>query len=410
MPLEEDYFMAAVKQSPKHGHARSKSSVLPTSPPLYRKTAGAAKPAIKGDAEKELSIEQPGVSPTTPKTNLELPTPEFFNKSAEILAQDYMAEMPNSPFKPVGYAHGQDEGYTSDDALSFRKEAFRILDGTVFSEPDTSFDSPRPSFEELTPEKTTTSEKTRKDSPSYLSQALHRNKNKRKEKRRPTPRKADSGYSSGGSFRTGHREASHEGTVPTLTKKPSYAADMLKSGNGSDNEDTASLYTFEQMLALPISKPLPPVPTIENVEYRPEQLHISSQMAMHPTPSSTPISPNTVKSVTSYWTIDSTVSTNQRRLQKRQPSFQELPIVQSCPQPAAGTIPNIPAPVRAKFVRRLSEAPEMECLTETYLSKEHVQAEESVTDAPFPMELEPTPSPTPAPRPRHHRRSPTERR
>ncbi|KAF2647787.1 hypothetical protein K491DRAFT_278993 [Lophiostoma macrostomum CBS 122681] len=419
--VQEDYFTepggaTTWKQATKRGHKRSKSSVLPTSPPLYRnvvvhgnqknKPVARSESPLKTEASAQQDIRDTRLHAHVEPGNLVL---HFTDKSAETLAKDYMSEIPNSPFIVVDpTTHEHDEGFvdcTLDDAMSFRKEAFRILDGTVFSEPSMSFDSPRPSFQENTPEKLVTLEKSRKGSPSILSQAFRKS---RKKDRRPTPKKADSGYSSGGSFRIGHRQASHEGGLPTILKKPSFAAVTLKDVQGSESDDVTSLYTFEQMLALPISKPLPPVPTIENVDYRPAQPEVL--VPLEPALSPSPISPRTVTSAASYWTADTTMSSNQRRLQKRRPSYQELPVVQSCPHTVDGTIPNVPDNVRAKFVRRLSEAPEMECLTHTYLSKEHIKAEESAIDNPFPMDLDfDAASPTPSPRPRHHTRSQTER-
>ncbi|KAF2876246.1 hypothetical protein BDV95DRAFT_484132 [Massariosphaeria phaeospora] len=89
------------------------------------------------------------------------------------------------------------------------------------------------------------------------------------------------------------------------------------------------------------------------------------------------MSPQTPASVTSGASIDSRASL-QKRLQKRRPSQPNLPVVQSCQPTEEGTIPDIPANVRSRFTRRLSAAPAMGCLTQTYLSKDHTTSEESV--------------------------------
>jgi hypothetical protein len=82
------------------------------------------------------------------------------------------------------------------------------------------------------------------------------------------------------------------------------------------------------------------------------------------------------------FTLDSQNKSVPKRLQRRRPSQPELPIVQSCSPIPDGSIPSIPVNIRAQFVRRLSEQPTMECLTQTYLSKEHVKSSESEIDAP----------------------------
>lgn len=401
---EEDYFTASEgtcsplmgKPARKRGHSRSKSSVFPKSP-LHRglrisDESRRAKTTSRCDSP--LKMENRGRDESDSELEPMKRRLHVVNKSADTLARDYMAEIPDSPFRKSEdtTAGHRDEGFSDsfhDNSVSFREEAFRILDGTIFGE----------------------SMATREHSNSIPQVPQHEvTPSKERRKSRPTPRKADSGYSSGGSFRTAHREAKKESTVPTLSKQPPVVADLSKRGNGSDSDDAVSLYTFEQMLALPISqKPLPPTPTDEDVEPQPSRLQVPDIALDQKVAASSPISPRTTQSAGSYWTMDSSFST-QKRLQKRRPSYQELPVVQSCQPVAEGTIPNIPDNVRAKFVRRLSHAPEMECLTQTYQPKDHINSEESVIDSPVVMSIEfPSPSSSPAPRPRNHRRSQTER-
>jgi hypothetical protein len=74
------------------------------------------------------------------------------------------------------------------------------------------------------------------------------------------------------------------------------------------------------------------------------------------------------------------------------------------------TIPNVPVDVRSRFARRLSQAPEMECLTKTYLSKNHTDAAEPTVDPPTTMSVERPFSPlTIETSSRHHRRRHTDR-
>lgn len=417
---EEDYFTASercdspimMKPTKRRWHKRSKSAVQPMTPPLYRnlrvpdqprraKTASRCDSPLKAEAQNVLLDDEPEPEP--------MRRLRVMNKSADTLAKAYQAEISNSPFDSSFNPHAGDldEGFVSDDARSFREQAFRILDGTIFSEPATTLE---PARLELKPSPVveTFKEKTKK---------------KKRASNRPPPKKADSGYSSGGSFRTAqHEEALKEGTVPTLSKKPSRVADLVQSGNGADS-DNASLYTFEEMLRLPISKPLPPVPTGDKVAPRPPSLQIPQTTEYSASTSTTPdlvnrvlevaslsnASPKTPVSVVSKFSIDSRASA-QKRLQKRRPSYQELPVVQSCEPVVGGTIPDIPANVRTQFVRRLSSTPGMECLTRTYPSKDHVTANESVVDSPVTVNIEfPSPSTSPEPRGRHHRRSATER-
>ncbi|KAF2474551.1 uncharacterized protein BDR25DRAFT_301255 [Lindgomyces ingoldianus] len=400
--LEEDYFTASEGSSspvkrvaPRNRtHTRSKSSALPVTPPLHRELftkdrSFKTKSTWRCDSPLKLETESPyfyGITEVEP-TKLRL---QVINKSADTLAQDYMAELPDSPFvnrKRFSSEH-QDEGFLDDDAISFREDALRILDGSIFSNHPQASQESKSTLE------------------SSHTAAVSHQKNGR-----PTPQKADSGYSSGGSFRVVQRaaKAMQEGTVPKTSKQGSVVADFQKSGHGSDSDDSVSLYTFEQMLALPISKkPLPPIPTDENVVGRPSHLRFSRTSMVH-THSPPPISPVTVTSIASQFTTDSGMSA-QRRLQKRRPSSQNLPVVQSCQQVTEGSIPNIPVDVKAKFTRRLSESPGMEYLTQTYVSIEHIQSCESPVDSSLPIKIEfPSPSASPVSRSRRHTRSQTER-
>ncbi|KAF2108951.1 hypothetical protein BDV96DRAFT_246046 [Lophiotrema nucula] len=406
---EEDYFTASEGSAspiqwtahrmdkPKKGHSRSKSSGLPVTPPLHHELR------ISNDTRKAKAMSQ-----CNSPLKLEVQTREIFdldsdsettslrrlhvvNKSADTLARSYMAELPSSPFKQSDDSSPQhDEGFAdADDEVAFRAEAFRILDGTIFGEPATAraLELSKP-----VSQVTTSHEPTR-----------------RRKGKRPTPRKADSGYSSGGSFRAVHAAAVHDGTVSaSSTERTSLTTDSRKSGNGSYGDDATSLYTFAEMLSLPVSKPLPSLPVDEEVENRlslqvPRALSVQSEALVSPN------SPHTPVSVASRVTVDSKAS-EQKRLQKRRPSCQSLPVVQTCQPVTEGSIPAVPDNVRAKFVRRLSQSPAMECLTKTYPSIDHETNIESVIDSPIALNIEfPSPSSSPAPRPRKHTRSQTER-
>ncbi|KAF2176706.1 hypothetical protein K469DRAFT_398977 [Zopfia rhizophila CBS 207.26] len=401
---EEDYFTASegcsspVKWMPPlkgRRHARSKSSVLPLSSPPRRELrlsdrTPKAKTTSGCDSPLKTEMRTPYYYDSSEREPMKLRL-RVVNKSADTLARDYAAELPASPFvnRKDSCVEHHDEGFResfSDDALSFREEAFRILDGTIFSDLSSDSDPAKPAV-----------------------QPTCRDDSTRGKNRRPTPKKADSGYSSGGSFRVSQRaeKAMAEGTFPTISQKASIMADFQKHGNDSDSDDEKSLYTFEQMLSLPISqKPLPALPIDETLEKKPTLLQLSEPASSYIHSSPSPVTP---KSVSSHFTVDSKAST-QKRLRKRRPSSQNLPVVQSCQPIAEGSIPNVPVHIRDKFTRRLSESPAMECLTQTYTSSARTNCNESVTDSPAIVPIQfPSPSATPLSRPRRETRSQTER-
>ncbi|KAF2266297.1 hypothetical protein CC78DRAFT_153403 [Lojkania enalia] len=409
MPQEEDYFTASegraspteVENTRKRAHSRSKSSTLPLASPLYSELrvldeTQIAKSTSRYDSSLRTEMHSNDLANTV-KTDQTRPRHQAVSQNADTLAKDYMAEIPSSPFHTLRHESSphSDEGYAEsplDDAASFRDEAFRILNGTIFNDSAAAQQNLRPE------PKPTPSPKI----------------SRRKKDGRPTPRKADSGYSSGGSFRVAQHEVVKEGTASILSKKGSVSANSSKSGNGSDNDDAASLYTFEQMLALPISKkPLPPIPTDEKVESRPSHLQVPESTGLNLDLTESPASlksPSTPKSLVSHFTIDSKTSAAQKRLQKRRPSMPSLPVVQTCQPVTEGTIPSVPDNIRAKFVRRLSQSPAMECLTHTYPSKDHEDTAKSVADSASVVLVEfPYPSDSPEPRSRRHVRSQTER-
>ncbi|KAF2003402.1 hypothetical protein P154DRAFT_84200 [Amniculicola lignicola CBS 123094] len=361
----------------KKRHGRSKSTILPQTTALHGEGRVVDRMSkISSRCDSPLKIETHDHEP--------LRRLQVVNHSAASLAKDYRAEIPHSPFVASPPKEYQDEGFadTSSDGMSIREETLRIFNGTIFDEPATT-------------------------------------EKQYKKTQRPPPAKADSGYSSGGSLRTVHRDVQNR-VRPTSFKRTSVIADSLKSGNGSATDDSASLYTFEQMLALPLSKkPLPPIPTDEDTNAAQEPagylsngpdpshfsqstLEVARQTFLHVPESSAShnLSPTSPKSVSSYWTLDSKASaSNQKRLQKRRPSQPELPLVQACAVVPDGSIPSIPHDIRSTFIRRLSASPAMECLTHTYQSTDHVESPESVDDSSpvAPIQF-PSPSPTPVPR------------
>jgi hypothetical protein len=333
----DDYFTAAeaessplaMKFSRRRGHAKSKSSVLPETALLYDDIPRL--PAIDRDAYPlptfDVSHEinnQPSRSQSqmgrierqqTPDNKIVAPS-----QDASKYAQDYQADIPDSPFVNVDKVsrEEEDEGFLSDDTIAFKAEATRLLAGTIFDAPASAIDTCGSALFSAT---------------SYMSAS---DKQKGKTNRRPPPRTADSGYSSGSSVRMADRDQQKS---PLSTMSP-------------DEEATP-----QQPPAVPISNQ-------------------SADTSM----SNNMLSPKSPRSVASRSSLDHTSTTTQRRLQRRRPSYPDLPVVQSCQSIPEGTIPDVPYNVRTKFARRLSDTPGIECLTQTYPSKNHVITSEPATD------------------------------
>ncbi|KAF2198147.1 hypothetical protein GQ43DRAFT_174459 [Delitschia confertaspora ATCC 74209] len=398
---EDDYFtasggykspVACMQPRKSKGHGRSKSSALLGQNKVVRNQGPNRRAKTMSRCDSPLKVERRPHTrcsfETTHSEQLERRL-HVVNKSADTLARDYRAEIAPSPFateedaiqihtaQEAEEGGPVDEGFIDsmpDDGVSFREEAFRILDGTIFGD-----DTPLP------------------QSIGGIESS----------DRPPAPSKADSGYSSGGSFLSGRHseDASKDGSAPVLHKHATRLDDLQESGSEPVKKHPISSYTFKEMLSLPISKPLPPVPIHESVAGRPAHLHLQEGPYRQLYSASAPFMP---KSTASLSSTESKASTK-KRLQKRTPSYQSLPVVQSCTPIAAGSIPDVPVPVREKFVRRLSETPGMEYLTQTYISAAHTDSNESLINSPSTVPITfPSPPSSPAP-PRHHLRAQTER-
>lgn len=282
------------------------------------------------------------------------------NKSADTLAEA-LANSPAMLAEGPTDSGDYDEGFVADERQSFQDEAFRLLTGAIFNEPLpmlTLLDS---------------AEQPQVSMVSKTSKGIFN---------RPPPTTTDSGYSSGGSLRMVQGEISDEGTASTF-EKPSVLADAPRSGS-SDSDASSSLHTFEQVAGISsLEKASLPSPASYSVAFSSSALQVPHAAVSQP---SSPIrhvmnmrslecdSPKSPLSTMSQTSVDSKHS-GQRRLQKRRPSVQELPIIQSCGPIPEGTVPSVPANIIQNFSRRLSEAPNMDCLTQTYPSIDHVKAE-----------------------------------
>ncbi|KAH7401833.1 hypothetical protein DE146DRAFT_442950 [Phaeosphaeria sp. MPI-PUGE-AT-0046c] len=353
---EVDYFTAAeagtsplAMKTKRRGHAKSKSSVLPATAPLYnldtQKTAQPARPKTqhskprRDNQDSTYTFQQTGESAKTFRiTN---GSTDCDDHDAKKYAQDYQAYIPYSPFALKFPQAEENESRLLGDETSFRDEAAQILAGATFDAPTTATESSGSVL-----------------FPSTVPRVGVSGDQPKKSNIRPSPRTSDSGYSSGGS----------------LTERGRRSADS--SRKCGKEERTA--------------------------------LHIPDRLE-RPSTSESLLSPISPCSVASKSSTDSIRSTTQRRLQRRRPSQPELPVIQSCQSIPEGTIPDVPDNVRAKFTRRLSHTPDMECLTQTFPSKDHVLTRETAADPPEAApaeiftqltELEPE---RPPPQPAHER-------
>ena len=432
----DDYFAPEYEDSPitmkttrRRHHMRSKSAVQAPNPPLHRNlrissdTRRAKTTSRYGAVPKPRTPERPQQWHHVQQIHYEEASPEpeplrrlrVMNKSQDTLATmlDIQHTVPDGePMPSPHLTQFHDEGFASDETVSIREAAIRILDAAIFCEPTTI----EPGL----------------DTPVLLSPGS--SQEQQFDEKRPAPRAADSGYSSGGSFRTKDREAGKSGTTPTVSKKPSIATDLRQSDkDGSEKGDPNKFRASEKMLLVPGTRTsLDTAAAHENERATRVYVHgMKSPLARNPalpedwniddlsvalkTPKTpkTPKPPKTPASSISQMSIDSKPPAN-KLLKKKKSVVQEPPVIQSCEPIPEGIIPTVPADVRKHFVRRLSGAPGMEYLTRTYPTKNHVNNEDEDVEPELPA-LEPIQFPEPSETPdsesrgRHHRRTASER-
>lgn len=335
--MEEDYFSTAegssspltMKSARKRGHVKSKSAVLPATGTFYGdesiQKALPRLPPIATTQAKYVSAQQEYATASNQITvhRVELPSHD-----AGVYAKDYRAELPASPFKPnSGYCHiHEDEGIVADSIDPPQDQTAQALTATAFDAPTTATEA---FGSTLFPITTATTDRRMQNT---------------KGSSRPQPRTVDSGYSSGGSLRKPNTPEEAPAHVPM-------PVDSHPRRPGAQG---------------PIAYPE------SHQQNRPPSLVVPNHSSRSSISESL-VSPQTPRSVTSRTSFDSTNSSrNPRRLQRRRSSQLEAPIVQSCQPIPEGNIPDVPENIRAKFTRRLSHTPGMECLTHTFPSKDHV--------------------------------------
>ncbi|KAL6706857.1 hypothetical protein ACN47E_005000 [Coniothyrium glycines] len=365
MNSEEDYFSPTeVGSSPltmktvqRRGHVRSKSANSQTTKPMYHTDVPV--PAFRNlQLQTDIITQELFVhtaSPLQQQNATVLASPRVHVQNADCFAQSY-----HHSLAPIGSA-------------SYREEAARILQGAMFE-----LDASVPS---------TTTAPTAANRSELAAQVPNT------KGQRPQPRTQDSGYSSGGSMCTSTRQDENhelasvagrrsisppkEGLIPAASPTELHTQ-ILTQKSSAMQQKPAALATSEH----------------------------SSWFSTHSSTSDATLSPQSPSSTMSKASSESAYSTP-KRLQRKRPSHVEAPLVQACQPIPEGTIPDVPDNIRIKFTRRLSHTPGMECLTNTYPTKEHVllpkpsanDAASTTTTTRFKQlaELEPDRPPTPPP-------------
>lgn len=294
------------------------------------------------------------------------------SQSADTLAKDYQAYIPYSPFENQMVIHNiwQDQEATTDELFlenlqpQVRPDDLVELSATITD------------VTELSPPSTA-------NSANNLEIPEHRNL-------RPSPRTSDSGYSSvsssGASMRVSNSEQHQQ--HPSALRVAVPPSDSLHTQYSASRRQTMSFELpiqgdlsarFEQSLLATVPK---------HAHGRTLSLDIPRDAAELPSMDLV-LAPSIPQSATAK-AIEKPLPRQTRRLQKRQPSQPQLPVVQSAQQ-SREIIPEVPDDVRVKFTRRLSATPGMECLTHTYPSKDHITSAESTSSS---SPIEPVSSPT----------------
>lgn len=293
------------------------------------------------------------------------------NYSALDLAENYMAELPMSPYGDqdsfLDDLICDDASFVDQETVDFRTQALKRLDGS-FTEADVALTMPTLDSEPSPPPHL-----ARKDALKL---------------ERPIPETADSGYSSGTSLSAlqapwnpaddasvySNRasqyelEAAEPGSSNTVS-----AAEQASPRGSSDNK------SFET--SRPTTKAATDAPKDEG-RARPAKTRrksiirsVSWHRTKHQSLPATPTSPNSL-SAGSTRSAESK-DRKSKKLQKQRPSAHDLPIVQGQRPITAGSIPCLPVDVVEKFCKRIRSSPDMEALDRTFASVRATDSAES---------------------------------
>ncbi|KAJ6193417.1 hypothetical protein J3E72DRAFT_434174 [Bipolaris maydis] len=420
---DEDYFSETepgssplmMKSTRRRGHARSQSATLPATSSLqivenmevslpYETARSATTVKLVRSADESIKTASPNQSHDSLEAVDNSPVDVAHSVQS---SQAHLAPSP-SPVSEEDRTVNKDEGFTSDDTHYPKSE-----------------DTCR--SQDLASGQASSQTPARNLAPPGQGTPVQK-KPKNRAKQRPPPRTTDSGYSSGGSLPIDEREQQAGSTYTICSQcqchssQPSHGASQGKEGMqpGFPRQNQENMYMSGSSVSAAravrgIRGPGALVTVQSSRALRSKSsLQVSVNSANSSARSSTSeglLSPHTPRSVSSKSSFDSAPGKPPKRLHRRRPSQGEALIVQSCQPIPEGKIPDVPADVRAQFERRVTRTPGMDCLTQTYPSKDHVVAEESKPHAPLPghtefqqlVELQVAPPPTPSAS--SHRRS-----
>ncbi|CAI6341426.1 unnamed protein product [Periconia digitata] len=370
-----------MKPTKRSKHARSMSATIPPTPPLYRKlrlSTASRKSKTLSRCDSPQKTDGSSKPDSVPKAE-DASHPQFMNgddepeplrrlrvtnRSSETLATMATHCQANAMDECSHEQLDIDEGFVSDDDKA-EKETHTILNGTIFGEPLTTIHS--------SPLENLSTTQLPAVSPATYEDVIPTIELPELETRsaRPPPTKADSGYSSVGSFVMVQRQAMREGS-PTLLEEDAHQ----NSSGDHAREPDATEHAPQTLHRIRSNQ--------ENRTTRSDSLDIPrSGSQPQPEQVTGPESPRSPMSLQSEGSAEKNTSMS-RRLQKRRPSQQELPGVNPLVHTYESTIPEVPSDLRSQFVTRTSKTSGMEFHNQNHLASEHVQQGERRYEAGVP--------------------------
>ena len=348
MDEDNDYFatgggdVAPTRTAPSRGHARTQSANAPE----------AAYPSPPSRPQRRSMVETTTVLSDSNRvfTSSQRPPPiDTSMRNAAAFAQEYQAYIPPSPFgNPVEFHTEADDSHADiyeEKQVCEEPECGQELHSNVF---ELAANGSEALYDGA-------------GAHAKLSEQLIYGP-----RGRPAPRTTDSGYSSLGSLRRVATESPQGDAAALATTSVGSPHAMFSNSRQQTN-------SFELPIQGPrageVEQSLLATAPAQKVHARPAPLVIPTADSI----SDAILSPQSATQADSPRT--------QKRLQRRRPSQPAPPVVQSCQPVHDMSIPKVPDDVRVKFTRRLSSSPGMECLTQTYPTKEHELAGGPLDDA-----------------------------